>query len=130
MGLLTLIVYHKQATSARLRFVRFPQSVVAASMEVEGDPAIVSPHPGPLVTQAAGRLGLPVGELRVDPEFRSRMLVPEGSATVWLGELTATDPPFEAVDKAGGRFALLTELAGIPDTERDVMRDVYEHILG
>lgn len=124
---LALILYHKQATSARLRFARFGDSMLAARLDLATDAA---PHPGALLGAAADRLGLPVGELRIDPEFHGRLLAANGSASVWLGELLATDPPFAAVEAAGGRFVLLTELHGIPTPERDLMRAVYEHVLG
>ncbi len=124
-----LILYHKQATSARVRFARFGDTLLAARGEA-ADAESVETHPGPLAAQAAARLGLAPGELRIDPEFRARLLVSGGSLTVWLGEFAAIDPPFESLSAAGGRFASLTELAGIPDTERDVMRLVYEHVLG
>ncbi|QDF95708.1 hypothetical protein CJ010_03645 [Azoarcus sp. DD4] len=130
MGVIALILFHKQSTSGRLRFARFDNTVVAARIDVDGDPEVVTPHPGILINQAAARLGLAVGELRVEPEFRERMLAPGGTASVWIAEFAAIDPPFAAVEQAGGRFVLLTELQGIPDTERDVMRSVYEHVLG
>lgn len=130
MGVISLILFHKQSTSGRLRFARFADTVVAARVEVEGDPEVVTPHPGALLAQAATRLGLPAGELKVESEFRERMLAPGGAASVWIAEFASIDPPFAAVEQAGGRFVLLTELQGIPDTERDVMRAVYEHLLG
>lgn len=124
---LALILYHKQATSARLRFARFGDTLLAARIEIAAD---ATPHPGALLGAAAERLALPPSALRIDPEFHGRLLAASGSASVWLGELLATDPPFAAVEAAGGRFVLLTELHGIPDPERDLMRAVYEHVLG
>jgi hypothetical protein len=126
-----LILYHKQATSARVRFARFGNTLLAATGEALPDATgVVGTHPVPLAAQAAARLGLAPGELRIDPEFRAELHAPDGAAAVWLAEFVAIDPPFEALAAAGGRFATLTELIGIPATERDVMRLVYEHILG
>jgi hypothetical protein len=34
------------------------------------------------------------------------------------------------VASADGRFVSITEMRGIPDTERDVLRLVYEHVIG
>lgn len=130
MGVIALILFHKQSTSGRLRFARFDDTVIAARIDVDGDPEVVAPHPGVLINQAAGRLGLAVGDLRVEPEFRERILAPGGTASVWIAEFATIDPPFAKMEEAGGRFIQLTELQGIPDTERDVLRLVYEHVLG
>ncbi|MBR0566556.1 hypothetical protein J5J83_10565 [Azoarcus sp. L1K30] len=129
MSELALILYHKQSTSARLRFARFGDSVVAARIEAPADEA-VRPHPGPLTASAADRMGLPAGALQIDPEFEADMLSPSGTLSVRLAHFTDIDPPFDAVASAQGRFVSITEMRGIPDTERDVLRLVYEHVIG
>lgn len=128
MAELALILCHKQATSARLRFARFDDSVVAARLSSAGVGAL--PHPGGLLAQAAERSGLATGDLHLDAEFTAEMLEPGGSVSVHLAEITTIDPPFEALALAGGRFVTLTEIKGIPDTERDTLRLVYEHVIG
>lgn len=126
-----LILFHKQATSARVRFARFGDTLLAATGAALPEAAgVVGSHPAPLAAEAAARLGLAPGALRIDAEFRARLPAPGGDAAVWLAEFVAIDPPVEALAAAGGRFATLTELAGIPPAEREVMRLVYEHILG
>ncbi|THF59368.1 hypothetical protein [Pseudothauera rhizosphaerae] len=128
MNSMALILYHKQSTSGMVRFARFGDTVLAARLESIGTDVL--PHPGPLLSRAADRLGLPAGAVRVDGEFRADMLAPGGTLDVRLGEFTTIDPPFDAVTAAEGRFVTLTEIRGIPDTERDVLRLVYEHVLG
>ncbi|PTD97657.1 hypothetical protein [Pseudothauera lacus] len=129
MNDLALILYHKQSTSGMVRFARFGNTVLAARLAA-GDGGDVLPHPGPLATQATARLGLPAGAVRVDGEFHADLLAPGGTLDVRLGEFTTIDPPFDAVAAADGRFVTLTEIRGLPDTERDVLRLVYEHVLG
>jgi hypothetical protein len=124
---LCLVLYHKHHTSARVRFARFGPTVIAAQLPMETD---LPQHPGALVKQAAERLGLACGDIRIDPEFSADLLAPQGHFQVRLGEMTAIDPPFSAMEAIGGAFVALTELRGIPDTERDMMRSVYEHVLG
>lgn len=128
MSDLALILCHKQATSARLRFVRFGDSVIAAHLT--HDEAGTVPHPGGLIPATVKRTGLSPGDIRLDPEFEATLLASEGALTVRLGELTTIDPPFEALAAVDGRFVGLTEIRGIPDTERDVLRLVYEHMIG
>lgn len=128
MNDLALILYHKQATSGMVRFARFGNTVLAARLAAGGGATL--PHPAPLATQATTRLGLPAGAVRVDGEFHADLLAPGGTLDVRLGEFTTIDPPFDAVAAAEGRFVTLTEIRGLPDTERDVLRLVYEHVLG
>ena len=128
MNDLALILYHKQSTSGMVRFARFGNTVLAARLAAgDGD---TLPHPAPLATQATARLGLQAGAVRVDGEFHADLLAPGGTLDVRLGEFTTIDPPFDAVAAAEGRFVTLTEIRGLPDTERDVLRLVYEHVLG
>ena len=124
---LALILCHKQATSARLRFARFGDSVIAARLPATAGAAT---HPGALIPPAASHSGIAPGDLRLDPEFEATMLAPGGAVSVRLAEITTIDPPFDAVSAADGRFITLTEIRGIPDTERDVLRLVYEHMIG
>lgn len=124
-----LVLYHKQSTSARLRFARFGDSMVAACLEAPGAEGVLA-HPGALTARAAERLGLPAGALQLDPEFEAEMLAPGGTLSVRLAHFTDIDPPFDAVGGADGRFVSITETRGIPDTERDVLRLVYEHVIG
>jgi len=129
MNDLALVLIHKQSTSARLRFARFGSTMVAARLDNPAAEGVV-PHPAPLAAAAAERLGLPASALRLDPEFEAEMLAPGGTLSVRLAEFTAIDPPFEAVAAVDGRFVSITEIGGIPATERDVLRLVYEHVIG
>ncbi|TVT58396.1 MAG: hypothetical protein FHK80_07345 [Azoarcus sp. PHD] len=129
MNDLALVLYHKQSTSARLRFARFGDSIVAARLAAPAGDGVL-PHPGTLTARATDRLGLPPGALQIDTEFEADILSPDGTLTVRLAHFTDIDPPFDAVASADGRFVSITEMRGIPDTERDVLRLVYEHVIG
>lgn len=125
---LALVLYHKQSTSARLRFARFGDSVVAARLAA---PALgVRPHPGALTARAADLLGVAAGALQLDPGFVAELTGADGTAAVHLAQFTAIDPPFDAVAGAHGRFVSITEIRGIPEGERDLLRLVYEHVIG
>ncbi|MFN3988431.1 MAG: hypothetical protein ACK4KV_23390 [Rhodocyclaceae bacterium] len=124
---LALILCHKQATSARLRFARFGDSVIAVRLPATGG---AIPHPGALLPSAASFSGIAPGDLRLDPDFEAPLLAPGGAVCVRLAEITTIDPPFDALQGANGRFITLTEIRGLPDTERDVLRLVYEHMIG
>lgn len=137
-----LIVYHKQATSARLRFLLFAENTVcgfgalpplAAVVEPEEmkrfDPTVV-PHPAPLVGRMERALELPVGSVELDADFLARVDVPDGPLTVYLARFTVIDPPFDAAHAQGGRFVDLTEARGLPRPELELLRKVYSHVMG
>lgn len=132
MGHIALILCHKHPFSARMRFVCFGNTVLAVRQKVAVDSRQVALHPGSLLAAAAERLGLPIDSLRLEPDFCERLLVPGGTTQVWLGQFAATDPPLEAIEAAAARFVSLPDIPGLglPDTERDLLRLVYEHLLG
>jgi hypothetical protein len=107
-----LILYHKQATSARTRFVRFADSLLAFAalppLSVVGPEdaaqSAVVPHPAPLLRQAEQRFGLGKDDLRAEADFYAEVHTPDGIVTVLLAEFTSIDPPFAAVTEAEPLF--------------------------
>jgi hypothetical protein len=133
-----LLLFHKQGTSARTRFLRFSDSLLAfaplptgAVLRTEdAAPGNLLPHPAALLKTAEETLGLPGGSLQVVPEFSATVDTPDGEVPVLLAGFTTIDPPFNAADSVGGRFVALTELRGLPATEMDLVRRAYTVILG
>ncbi|WP_127477666.1 hypothetical protein [Sulfurivermis fontis] len=137
-----LIVYHKQATSARLRFLRLADHTVcgfgalpalAAVVEPEEkarfEPAVV-PHPAPLAGRMEQLLGLPDGSVELDGGFVVRVDVPDGPLTVYLARLTSIDPPFAAAAAHGATFIDLTQARDLPRVELELLRRAYQHVMG
>jgi len=130
-----LVLFHKQKTSARTRFLCFADSVLAfaplpARSAICAQPGSVLPHPGASLKDAEARLGLPAGALRPEPEFRAEVDTPDGKLPILLAEFTAIDPPFAAAAAAGARFIAITEARGLPPLELELLRRAYEIILG
>ena len=133
-----LLLFHKQGTSARTRFLRFGDSLLAfaplpagALLRAEdAAPSSLLPHPAALLKTAEKKLGLPGGSLQVVPEFSATVDTPQGEVPVLLAGFTTMDPPFVAADSVGGRFVALTEMRGLPATEMDLVRRAYTVILG
>jgi hypothetical protein len=133
-----LLLFHKQGTSARTRFLRFGDSLLAFAPLPAGallraeDAALGTflPHPAALLKTAEKKLGLPGGSLQVVPEFSATVDTPQGEVPVLLAGFTTMDPPFVAADSVGGRFVALTEMRGLPATEMDLVRRAYTVILG
>jgi len=133
-----LVLFHKQGTSARTRFLRFADSLLAfaplpagavlrAETEAQGK---VLAHPAPLLKQAEEKLGLPAGSLSAEAEFCATVDTPQGEVQIMLAGFTTTDPPFIAANAIGGRFVALIEARGLSPLELELARRAYTTILG
>jgi hypothetical protein len=109
-----LILFHKQKTSARTRFLRFADTVLAC---------------GPLPA-AEERLALPVGSLEIVDDFQMDVDTADGAVPVLLAGFTSIDPPFAAAEAIGGRFVAITEARGLPAVELELLRQAYEVLIG
>lgn len=133
-----LILYHKQSTSGRTRFLRLTPGLLAfaplplfSSLKEENEATSpVRPHPAAHLKAAEDRLGLNSGSLEAEAEFYAEIDTPEGPVPVLLARFTAMDPPFAAAEALGGKFITLTEARGLHPVELDLARRAYELILG
>jgi hypothetical protein len=132
-----VILYHKQATSARTRFVKFADDTVFAFgpvaklsqlEEASLDNTLV--HPAAVMKETEVLLGLEAGCLKAEPDYQHKVEVPGCSIHILLANITTMDPPFEAVEEAGGRFIDLTQACGLPQVELELLRHAYELVLG
>lgn len=130
-----VILYHKQATSARTRFVRFACGVCAfeglpplAQVHCDaGDPAL---HPAPVLQRTAGELGLKPAELHAEESYHFSVEVPGERLPVLLLGIDTIDPPFEEVKRVGGEFIDLTQARDLTPPELELLRGAYEAVLG
>ena len=132
-----LILVHKQATSGRVRFLCLPAGILAfqplpelSALRDEGYSPTVHMHPVALVREAELRLGLPEKGLIPDGEFSAWVDTPAGDVPVLLALFSGIDPPFAVAERCRGRFIALTEARHLSDVERNLLRRVYEHLLG
>ena len=134
-----LILVHKQRTSARIRFLRFADGVVAPDAfpklsqvlgEDEGfrDSEIVV-HPAMAVNQVSVQLGLSKDDIELETDFSSFVDTPEGVSAIYLGRITTMDPPFDAAQKIGGSFIAITEGRDLPPTELELLRRAYQCVM-
>lgn len=130
-----VLLVHKHITSARVRFLRYEDGIVGPvplpklAQVLEADEAAVGgavvEHPAVLVGRVAADLGLNAGDIEVEPAFRAYVDTPQGVSTIYLGLLTAIDPPFEAATQVGARFIAMTEAGDLTPTELELMRQAY-----
>lgn len=134
-GTARLILFHKQTTSARTRFLRFADTVLAfgplpAPANVAAEAGPVRPHPAAYLRAAEQKLVLPAGSLEAVPDFSHDVETPDGTVPVLLAAFTSIDPPFAAAEAIGGRFVAITEARGLPPVELDLLRKAYEILIG
>ncbi|MFB1486691.1 MULTISPECIES: hypothetical protein [unclassified Thiocapsa] len=134
-----LIMYHKQSTSARTRFLRLPYGGVCGFAALPEEAAIdegsgglpkVVTHPALVLRDAEIRLGLPSGSLEMESGFRCEIAAGEERTEVFLARFTSLDPPFETAQAHGSSFIDLTQARNLPPVELDLLRRSYEKILG
>ncbi len=137
MAVPRLLCFHKQGTSARTRFVRWPHGMLAfeplpadARLRDEMSALAVRQHPAAVLADAAARLGMSADALRAETEFEAVIATPEGEVPVLLVQFTALDPPFAEVEKHGGKFIAITEARDVGALELALLRKAYEILIG
>lgn len=138
-----IVLYHKQATSARTLFLNHahgsvvgpealpPLSSVLEEEEEEeaANPGLL-PHPAALHKALGENLGLDGGLFQLDVEFRAVVDTPPGPIAVYLAHFTTVDPPRTLMSERGASFLPITELRGRHPAEMELLRRAYSSILG
>ncbi len=131
-----LLCFHKQGTSARTRFVRWPHGMLAfeplpaGARLLDEKSAVVRRHPADVLADAAARLGMPSDALRAETEFDAVIATPEGEVPILLVHFASLDPPFAEVEKHGGKFIAITEARDVSPLELQLLRKAYEILIG
>jgi len=132
-----LVLCHKQATSARVRFFSLNDSILAFD-PIDGEVHLhddsyapeVTVHPSAVIRQAQSRLGLGEGSVVAEPGFRAWLATDDGDVPVLLAVFETTDPPFDAAERIGARFIAMTDARRLGPVDQQLLRRVYEHLLG
>lgn len=133
-----LLCFHKQGTSARTRFVRWPHGMLAFEplpadarlLDENEKSALTRRHPAAVLADAAARLGMPAEALRAETEFDAVITTPEGEVPILLVHFASLDPPFAIVEQHGGRFIAITEARDVSPLELQLLRKAYEILIG
>lgn len=132
-----VILYHKQATSARTRFVRFAEDTIFAfgpipglSQPKSGSAENTVVHPAAVIQKTEAMLNLPAGSVKAEAQYQHSVEVEGGDIKILLASVTTIDPPFAAIEKAGACFIDLTQARDLPQVELELLRHAYELVLG
>ncbi|MBF0256993.1 MAG: hypothetical protein HQL47_11185 [Gammaproteobacteria bacterium] len=130
------ILYHKQSTSARLRFLHFAYHSVCAFAPL---PSLAQVHPGrgerlvmhpaQVLWQLQRDYGFAKGDLRIEEGYRFRVEVPCEQIEIFLVAIQTLDPPFDQAEAIGARFIDLTQARSLPAVELELLRAAYEWVM-
>jgi hypothetical protein len=132
----TLILFHKQSTSGRLRFLCLPTGILCFDGLPEGaqnrsEPGSPIPVSGShWLRIAEHQLGLADQSIQEVPDFEQWLDTPSGDVPILLAGFSDIDPPFAAAEKLGGKFIPILESRQLSPVEQNLLRLAYEHLLG
>lgn len=136
-----VMLYHKQATSARTLFLQLadggvcvPEPLPPLSSVLEQDedaePTPLAIHPASLALAVCRYLEMPPDSIEVDPEFSAQVDTPGQLLTFHLARFKTMDPPRAEMATREGKFCALTELRGRSPAEMELLRRAYYAVLG
>lgn len=134
-----MILFHKQATSARLRFLCLPGGVLLFAPlpqpqtvleKSAGTACTVRPMPSAWCLEACRHLGLTPDALEAEHDFYEALIHDERITPVLLAGFTSEDPPFALAHTHHARFISLLESRDRPAAERELLRRAYECVMG
>jgi hypothetical protein len=132
-----VILCHFDSYSAALHFARYGDSILApaplsaqASAIAAPEPAAEHHSPAPVIDALAARYGLDPAQLQLDEGFEAWLSDETGPVRVHLVRFTTFDAPHAALEPLGGVFKPISQMRGMPPLELNLMRQVFNLIIG
>jgi hypothetical protein len=132
-----VILCHFDSYSAALLFARYGDSILAPTPLPVAASAIPAPddigtqhEPGAVLEAMAAQHGLDPKQLKMDEDFQAWMSSDSGPIRIHLVRFTGLDAPHEAIEPLGGVFRPISQMRGMPMTELNLMRQVFDLIMG
>jgi hypothetical protein len=132
-----LIMYHKQATSARTLFLRrngtvchldsLPPESKVLNFQIEEGKAVS--YPPTLVANIEQQLGLPSGILKIETDFQAQVDTSDSQVNVYLAEFTTTDAPYQQVSEIDCKLIAITEARSLPSVELELLKLAYSFLM-
>lgn len=137
-----VILSHFDSYSANLVFARIDSSILSPEPLPDGASPADAPaaideihEPAAVMNALTARLGLDPaliagGKLAVDSEFDAWMAGTDGPIRIHLARFSTPDAPRDLVESLGGVFMPISTLRGLPMTELNLLRQVFNLTLG
>lgn len=132
-----VILCHFDSYSTALLFARYGGSVLAPAPLPESASAMPAPddaaeqhNPGAVLDALAAQHGLDPAQLKLDEDFQAWLSSDSGPIRIHLARFTTFEAPREAIEPLGGVFKPISEMRGMPMIELNLMRQVFNLIMG
>ena len=132
-----VILCHFDSYSAALLFARFGDSILAPAPMPEAARDMAAPddagaqHASAAVLDAlAAKYGLDAAQLKLDDSFQAWLSDDNGPIRIHLARFTTFEAPGEAIAPHGGVFKPISQMRGMPMTELNLLRQVFNLIMG
>jgi hypothetical protein len=137
-----VILSHFDSYSAALVFARNGNSILSPAPLPESASLIDPPgetsaqhDPAAVMSALTAQLGLDpalmaTGKLSLDKEFDVWMSSENGPIRIHLARFSTPDAPREAIEPLGAVFKPISDMRGLPMTELNLLRQVFNLTLG
>ena len=132
-----VILCHFDSYSAALLFARYGDSVLAPAPLPEAVNDLPAPDdvdgqhsPGAVLDALVATYGLDAAQLKMDDGFQAWRSDASGPIRIHLARFTGLDAPHAAIEPLGGVFRPISQMRGMPVTELELMRQVFNLIMG
>lgn len=132
-----VILCHFDSYSAALLFARYGGSVLAPTPLPEAARDMAAPDdagaqhaPAAVLDALAAKYGLDAAQLKMDDGFQAWRSDDIGLIRIHLARFTGLDAPHAALEPLGGAFRPISQMRGMPVAELDLMRQVFNLIMG
>lgn len=132
-----VILCHFDSYSAALLFARYGASVLAPTPLPASASDIPPPDdsgeqhaPSAVFAALIAKYGLGPAQLKIDDDFQAWLSDDIGPIRIHLARFTSLDAPHEAIEALGGAFKPISQMRGMPATELNLMRRVFNLMVG
>lgn len=132
-----VILCHFDSYSCALNFARYGNSIIMPTPLPEGASAMPPAGeatelqtPSKVFDALIAKTGLNPAQLKLDADFEAWMSGDSGAIRIHLVRFTTPDIPRSAIEPLGGIFKSISEMRGMPMLELNLMRQVFNLIIG
>ncbi|MBT9612732.1 MAG: hypothetical protein IV108_05635 [Burkholderiales bacterium] len=132
-----VILCHFDSYSTALVFARYGDSVLAPAPLPESASAMTAPgdateqhKPGAVLDAFVAHNNLDPTKLKLDDGFQAWLSSDGDPIRIHLVRFTTLDAPHEALAPSGGVFKPISGMRGMPMTELNLIRQVFDLIMG
>lgn len=135
------VFYHKQATSARMRFMVFdtgsvlsgaplPTLSVLEEVERDYDEETIVAFPANGLGAVVDGMGIDKKDVAMKFPDVATVQTPQANLPVHGVQFTNIDPPFDEIEKVGGKFIEMTQARQLHHVDMEIVRRIYVHEMG